>query len=423
MRFFSILLAAIVATALYLWVLEREWLYAQLGISSPVEETVETPQEDDGVSADGRIKVVALKSKATSIDSAVVLRGQTQAVRQVDVRSETSSTILSTPLRKGAHVEAGTELCVLDPGTRGALLAEAKAKRSESVAKKAEAEARVPEAKARLAEAEARLEEALVNENAAVKLSEGGYAADTRVKNTRASVAAAHANVEAALSGVKATQSGLQSADAGIESAEAGVAAALKEIERLTIRAPFAGLLESDTAELGSLMQPGSLCATIIQLDPIKLVAFVAETEVARIHTGALAGARIAGVGDITGTVNFLSRSADPTTRTFRVEIEVPNPDQTIRDGQTAEIIIQGDGEMAHLLPSSALTLNDEGTLGLRLVNEAGKVVFQPVKILRDTQDGVWLSGLPDEADVIVLGQEYVTAGVDVLASFREASQ
>ena len=43
--------------------------------------------------------------------------------------------------------------------------------------------------------------------------------------------------------------------------------------------APFAGLLETDTAELGALLQTGSPCATIIQLDPIKFVGFVPEAE------------------------------------------------------------------------------------------------------------------------------------------------
>jgi multidrug efflux system membrane fusion protein len=243
------------------------------------------------------------------------------------------------------------------------------------------------------------------------------------VKNERATVAAARASVEAARSGLSTTDSGIESAQAGIESAEAGVAAAMKEIERLTIRAPFAGVLESDTAELGSLLQPGSLCATIVQLNPIKLVAFVPETDVNRMEIGAPAGARLAGSNglEVSGKVKFISRSADMTTRTFRVEIEVPNPDLVIRDGQTAEILIGADGESAHLLPASALTLNDEGALGVRTVDADSKVAFIPVSMLRDTQDGVWLAGLPDEVDVIVVGQEFVTHGVPVAPTFREA--
>ena len=127
------------------------------------------------------------------------------------------------------------------------------------------------------------------------------------------------------MAGIQSAKSGVESAKAGIQSAEAGVAAANKEIERLEIRAPFAGLLESDAAELGSLLQPGGLCATIIQLDPIKLVGFVPETDVDKVKLGAPAGARLATDRTTSGTVSFLGRTADPNTRTFRVEVQVPN--------------------------------------------------------------------------------------------------
>ena len=426
MRIFPVILSIVIAALLYAFVIERDWLMAQFQ-GPPGETQTESSTdtavaaEDDGVTDDGVIKVVVQKSVAQVVDTAVILRGQTEAIRQVDVRSETSSTVISDPLRKGTYVEAGQEMCTLDPGTRGASLAEAKARLSEAKARKAEAESRVPEAAARVAEAEARLEEAMTNENAAVRLSGNGFASETRVKNTQAAMFAAKAGVEAATSGLSTAQSGIESAAAGIESAEAGVAAAEKEIERLVIKAPFAGYLESDTAELGALLQPGGLCATIIQLDPIKLVAFVPETEIDRVSLGALAGARLAGNNkEIVGKVSFLSRSADPTTRTFRVEINVPNPELTIRDGQTAEILIAAKGESAHLLPASAMTLNDDGTLGVRIVDDNNVVDFQPVTILNDTPNGVWLGGLDDIANVIVVGQEYVTKGVTVAPTFQE---
>ena len=434
MRILSMLMAAVVAALLYFVIIDRERFVTFVrGLQPPAEETdgqtAETQSADASEAAtepevETRIKVVARKSTAQEINSAVVLRGQTEAARQVDVRAETSSTVISEPLRKGAFVEAGALLCQLDPGTRAATLAETNARLSEAQARALEAESRVPEAEARLTEAQARVDEALVNQNAAQRLSQDGYASETRVKNADAAVAAARASVEAARSGLTAAQSGIRAAAAAIESAEASVASAKKELDRLEIRAPFAGLLESDTAELGSLLQSGNLCATVIQLDPIKLVAFVPETEVNRIELGAIAGARLAAGGsEVRGRVTFLSRSADETTRTFRVEIEVPNPDLAIRDGQTAEILISAAGAQAHLLPSSALTLDDDGTLGLRTVDDEGLVGFNPVSIVRDTPEGVWLAGLPDTANVIVVGQEFVRAGVRAVPTFQEATQ
>jgi len=425
MRILPILMAIIVAIILYFAIIDRERARTFLGLTNETatQDVLKTTATDEAT-IKPLIKVVAQHSSAQAIKSAVVLRGQTEAARQVEVRSETSATVISPPLPSGTFIEAGQLLCKLDPGTRGALFAEAKSRLAEANSRLSEAKSRIPESRARVIEARARLDEANVNQNAAVKLSEDGFATDTRVKGADAAVAAAEASVEAAKSGLSAATSGILSAEAGIESAMAGIAAAEKELSRLEITAPFKGLLEAKTAELGSLLQPGSLCATIIQLDPIKLVAFVPETEVNRIKMGAPAGGRLAAGGDeIRGVVTFLSHAADPTTRTFRVEIEVPNPDLTIRDGQTAEILIGASGTTAHLLPQSALTLNNDGALGLRVINAEGVVRFQTVQLLRDTVDGVWLTGLPEKLDVIVVGQEYVTAGVKVDPTFREFDQ
>jgi multidrug efflux system membrane fusion protein len=398
MRIFSILAAVAVATILAMSILARPQLVALLGIGAAPEEA----QIGAGVVANGTphqappsklVKVMVRKMIAEQVDSAVILRGETAAARQVDVRAETSAVVASEPLRKGASISEGEALCVLDPGTRAAALDETRAKLSE-------ADSRVPEAEARVEQARAQLEEAEINQNAAERLGQDGFASQTRVAATQAAVATAKASVSSATSGLRAARS-------GIEAATAAVAVAEKEIERLTIKAPFSGLLESDTAELGSLLQPGALCATIIQLDPIKLVGFVPETEVNRVTLGAQAGARLAAGGkQVVGEVIFLSRSADPETRTFRVEIEVPNADLSIRDGQTAEIGIASAGVKAHLIPQSAMTLNDEGALGVRLVDDAAIVSFAPIAIMRDTMDGVWVTGLPPEANVIVTGQE-----------------
>jgi multidrug efflux system membrane fusion protein len=136
-----------------------------------------------------------------------------------------------------------------------------------------------------------------------------------------------------------------------------------------------------------------------------------------------MSGARLVDGREVAGEVTFVSRRADPVTRTFRVELEVDNADLSIRDGQTAEIAISSEGAPAHLLPQSALTLNDDGQLGVRTVDGNSQALFMPVKLLRDTREGVWLTGLPETVDVILLGQEYVTDGVPVTASFEEVDQ
>lgn len=444
MRLFPILAAIVAIAAIYMLVFERDRLTTLLAPGGEAVTTAKAaaPAPDAAAAAPADtggapVGVVVLRSTARQIDRAVTLRGRTEADRQVELRAETSGQVVSDPLRKGALVEAGQTLCAIDPGTRAsdlatarARLAEARARVPEAEARKPEAEARVDEARARVTEAQSRLEEAEINYTAASKLGEQGFAAETRVAATRAAMRGAEAAVVSARAGLKAAQSGLkgvaagiEAARAGIESARAAVAAAEREIAQLSITAPFGGLLESDTAELGSLLQPGDLCATVIRLDPMVLVGFVAETEVGRVRVGAAATARLASGETATGEVVFVSRAADPATRTFRVEARAANPDLILRDGQTAEISIEADGTLAHLLPQSALTLSDEGTLGLRTVDAENRVHFAPVTLVRDAPDGVWVTGLPDVADVIVIGQEYVSEGVQVAPSYREIGQ
>lgn len=413
MRIFPVLAAIALAVILYMAVIERPALMAFLGVTADAEEDDQTATDGPAVTtlaSDKKVKVVVKTLTAEQIDSAVVLRGQTAAARQVDVRAETTAVVVSEPLRKGAQISEGQIMCSLDVGTRQSALAQARAQL-------AEAESRVPESEARVQEAQARLEEAKINQNASARLNEGGFASTTQLASSDAAVAAAEAGVSSAQSGLRAARSGIESATAAVDVAEA-------ELRHLVIKAPFSGLLESDTAELGSLLQAGALCGTIIQLDPVKLVGFLPETQVNRVQVGAMAGARLAaGDGDVHGAVTFISRSADPETRTFLTEITVPNPDLKIRDGQTAEILISSEGAEAHLVPQSALTLNAQGTLGLRVVTADNIVDFYEVEIVRDTARGVWVTGLPATANVIVVGQEYVIKGVEVEPTPWEVTQ
>lgn len=407
MRIFPLITAAIVSASLYLLVAERERLLAFAG-ADPAAAASESGTAPAAAEGPPPVAVVAIRSQAQPVENAVLARGRTEAARQVEVRAETSGLVVSEPLRRGAHVTAGQALCTIDPGTRPQALAEAEARL-------AEARSRLPEAAARLAEARARLSEAEINDRAAARLSEGGFASETRVAGAQAAVEGARAAVASADAGVAAAASAARAA-------ESAVAAAAREIDKLTIRAPFDGLLETDAAEIGSLLQPGSPCATVIALDPVKIVGFVSEADVDKIEVGAMAGARLVSGREVAGRVTFLSRSADPLTRTFRVDVTVPNPDLSIRDGQTAEILIAAEGRMGHLVPASALTLDDDGRLGLRLVRD-GMAVFHPVTLLRDTPRGVWVAGLPEAAEIIVVGQEFAADGAAVAATFREAQQ
>ena len=279
MRIFPVIIAILVTASLFFLVFQREKLLA-FASGDRISETVPSSAPTPEAAPERRVPVLVQRSEAQAVDSMILARGRTEAARQVEVRSETSGLIVSEPLRRGAYVAAGQPLCVLDIGTRDAQLKEAQSRLLEATS-------RLPEAQSRLVEAEARLAEAQINATAATKLNQGGYASETRV-------AATTAGVESARAGVSSAQSGVTAATAGIRAAEAGVEGAMREIKRLTLVAPFDGLLETDTAELGALLQPGAACATVIQLNPIKLVGFLAETDVDKVSVGAMARARLA---------------------------------------------------------------------------------------------------------------------------------
>ena len=359
MRIFPILVSIAVAIAIYFFVMERDLLK-----SFSADEEAEVAMVEETMVRSDAVSVVAQHSVAQEVQSGIILRGRTEAARRVDVRAQTSGLVISEPLRKGASVDEGQLLCSLDPGIRSAQLAEAKA----------------------------RLTDAEVSAANAADLAARGFGPETAVV----------------------------SREAGLQSAQAGVLQIEQEISRLEIRAPFAGILETDSAELGSLMQPGGLCATIIDLNTVKLVGFATEIDINKIELGAFAGADLVSGKRVLGTVTFLSRSSDPVTRTFRVEITVDNADLSIRDGETAEIGIALEGEKGHLLPQHVLTLDTNGTLGVR-VSDNGIARFMPVTVLRDSAEGIWLAGLPDTVDVITVGLEFTIDGSKIDATIEGA--
>ena len=180
------------------------------------------------------------------------------------------------------------------------------------------------------------------------------------------------------------------------------------------IVAPFSGYLETLRVEEGDFLNTGAVCAALIDPDPMLIVADIAEKDIAQVQLGSEARAKLISGRYISGEVTFIASSADKNTRTFRVEISVDNEDRTIRDGVSAEIYIKGKEEAAHKISPAILSLNDQGKLGVRTVTADNRVEFKEISILEDTNSGMWVSGLGEEARIITLGQEYVFQGQTV---------
>jgi multidrug efflux system membrane fusion protein len=184
------------------------------------------------------------------------------------------------------------------------------------------------------------------------------------------------------------------------------------ELNRTEVKAPFKGYIEK-IIKPGNFINRGQVCAVIIELDPIIFVAEVPEANIKAIVKGQNVLIELITGEVIESKLSFVSKSATPSTRSFRVEAKVPNSKGLIRDGITGNLQISTNKVLANKISPSIMLLSDNGIIGVRIVQN-NIVKFLPVKIIEDTQDGIWVSGIPNLSQLIVRGQGYVENGQKV---------
>lgn len=287
----------------------------------------------------------------------VVIRGRTQAARTVSVKSESAGAVAATPVVQGSYVAKGTVLCRLNVDARQAMLDQAKAA----------------------------LRSRQLTQQASAELAKKGYRSQTQLLQDQAN----------------------------LDNAQAAVRQAEIAIEQMNIRAPFNGVFDKRDAEVGAYLSPGQSCGTMIELDPLLVVGDLPETETSRLKVGSAAVAKLLSGEVLAGRVRYVARDADPQTRTYHVEVTVPNPHLT-RSGMSATVEIAAGSGPAHLVPVSSLVLDAAGRQGVRYVGADSKVAFAPVTVIEEVPQGVWVSGLRGQVQVIVVGQSYVDEGQQV---------
>ena len=203
----------------------------------------------------------------------------------------------------------------------------------------------------------------------------------------------------------------LISARSDRDAAKAELNRARAAVDRLELKAPFAGIVEAVEVELGEWVQTGAPVATILSLNPIVVRAEVSEIDVGSVAAGSTAGVRLVNGKVMAGTVRLVAREASAETRTFPVEILLPNPDSAIPSGMTAEVEILAAPVAAIMVPRSVITLSDAGEIGLRGVDAGDVARFVPVTILDDTAAGLVVTGVPEGLRIIVAGQDLVGDG------------
>ncbi len=303
----------------------------------------------------------------------VTLRGQTKSPTSRDAVAQTADTVAEIFVVEGQRVKAGDPICNLSAGTRNAAL---------------------EQAQAALAQAESALLKAQNDFNTNASLRERGIASP----NSAEAFAAA-----------------LKSAEANLSAAQVQLDQRRDDLEHTRLTAAAAGVVQRPVANVGDLIGVGGSCARIVQLDPMRFVGAVPQAFIQHARTGLKANIRTITGQTAEGEITYIAVTADEATRSYDVEIEFANPGGTILDRMSAEAHITLGQVPAHLLPQSALTLGEDGALGVQLVID-GHAEFHAVTILNDALDGIWVSGLPAQAEVIVIGQEYVVDGQPVAA-------
>ena len=179
------------------------------------------------------------------------------------------------------------------------------------------------------------------------------------------------------------------------------------------MRAPWAGVITDVPAEVGgaAFSMAGKPIAELVSLDPMLAVVEVSERKLAGIRVGERAEVRLITGQVVMGHVRYVSKVASPTTRTYRVEVEIANPDGNIPDGITAEVSLKLAPVTVAQLPRSALTISSSGDIGVRTVGGKDAVQFVPVKLVEDRRSTMWVSGVAEGAQVIVRGQDFVREG------------
>lgn len=319
-----------------------------------------TAGKENGKTEDGKLfRVRAQTFHAQPREAKLTLRGRTEADARVEVRAETAGVVQAIPVKKGELVDEGTVLCRIEEGARKATLLEAKAA---------------------LAQAEADFD-------ATNRLARSGHTAGLKVTEMQAK----------------------------LDAARAGITRAELDLARTNIKAPFRGIVEEQSAKAGDYLSIGGTCAHLVATDPLIIVGAVSERDVMQVRPGMTARADLITGQSVEGKIRFISAASDATTRTFRLEIEVPNPDFQLKDGVTADIRIPLHSAPAHQFTPAVLALDDSGQVGVRVVDKGDKVKFMPVTILGEDKNGIWVAGLPDDVTVITVGQDYVVDGQKVI--------
>ncbi len=302
--------------------------------------------------------VKVIEEEASPIERTYTLSGKTKPLKVVHIRAETSGRVLETFVERGNFVQKGALLIQIDP------------REKENLLKKAEA----------------LLEQRSIEYKASEDLLERGYEAHSRFIATKCALEEARAEHERAGLTLDYTQ----------------------------VKAPLQGFLQTRDVEVGDFVSIGDSLATLIENNPLLVVGYATESQVAHLTKDQVAHVHFKGHPPAEGKITYISQEAEPDTRTYAIEVEIPNPDYTLPAGMSASLRLPYEVVKVHRVSPSILCLDQEGALGIKVVDEHQKVCFYKADIVESDPSFVCLAGLPDKARIICQGQDFVLPGQEV---------
>ncbi len=205
-------------------------------------------------------------------------------------------------------------------------------------------------------------------------------------------------------------------AQAALTDARATLSNAKTALRNTEVKAPFDGIVEHHFVELGDFVGIGDPIATVIDLDSLVIEADVSERYIQYLTKGLQADVRTVTGQHYQGTLRYIGRVSSTFTNTFPIEIEIDNQEPQMPAGISAEVQLALAEELAIKITAAMLALDEDGNLGVKTLQDE-HVKFIPIQLVKAEEDGVWLSGLGERSDIIVLGQGFVRDGDPVIAT------
>ncbi|NLQ18639.1 efflux RND transporter periplasmic adaptor subunit [Marinomonas sp. M1K-6] len=211
----------------------------------------------------------------------------------------------------------------------------------------------------------------------------------------------------------------LAQAQTDLASARATQSALLVDLENANITAPFSGILNSLAVQEGQVLAVGATLGTLVSINPIKVSVNIPQNKIQQIKLGTQGNIRLESGDEAEGFVSYISATANESSRTITVEMQVDNPGNKIPAGLTAAVDFILEEQKAHAFSAALLTLDDAGRTAIKTIDLDNRVVMTPVDIVKSERDQVWVRGLPNNVNIITVGQGFVSVGDKVDAHYQ----